>query len=451
MTSGLTRLKRIHLRCENTPIVGPVFYASRLVLAHRDIRGAARHVYSRCEQTPVVGPAFFAIRLILVRGDIRGAARHLRARTAGDLAGIYSRWRPLLYLRSPRPAYWRLLTSRRKSARLAKERSSTSAERGQQGRSGYLYSYEFDTAVANYADIKSIIEHHERSKPLVSSFYRALYDLRSGIVLRMVWVMEEVLKHHVKSFGLELERFAPYQLLRSSCGDIDVRNGSIKYLQSATRHDPSLGEAHYQLGLIFRAEHRLEEALPCLQTASALPPTMLPGPHDLPLSVRTHYEAGLVLRDLKHFDESLASFEKAVALDPDFPDAQRMLVEELRRAGRYGEAGEHFHKAMFYRPVVPRLPSLPMPLAPALASKATYLYEPKIAALLLDHPVPLPPISITLHRGFRIFQLFGQTYGVPEGDGPINYPSLVARDHAVMFVHPERKKVIASIDAFLGA
>jgi tetratricopeptide (TPR) repeat protein len=346
--------------------------------------------------------------------------------------------------------YWQFERSRREAARISRIRSANAMERGQLGRSGYLYPYEFDTAVTKYQDIKSIIDHHERSKQLVSSFYRALYDLRSGIVLRMVWVIQEALERNTNSFGLELDFFAPYQLLRSSCGDIDPRKQSIEYLQSATRHDPSLAEAYYQLGVIHRTEHRLDEALRCLQTATGLAPTMLPGPADVPLIVRAHYEAGLVLRDLNRFGEALGSFERAVELAPEFSDAHRMLAEEFRRIRRYARVSRHFHRAMFYRPPVPLLPLLPPRLAAAPPLGAGRFFEPEIVGPLLDRPVLLPPISVALHRGFRVFKLFDQTYAVPKDDGPIQYPSLLAQDHAVMFVSPEWDKVIGSINEFLG-
>jgi tetratricopeptide (TPR) repeat protein len=443
-TRKMTGLKRAYSRCEHIPILGPFFSACRLVVAHGDVRGAARSLRASAKQ------AYVQLEGMPIIAWLFRKSRRLSNASADFMASI------LLYLRSPRHAYWRLrhahwwlVRRQRKMARIATMQKLSATKLRQLGQTGYLYPYEFDTAIANFADIKSIIEHHERSKPLASTFYRALYDLRSGLLLHRVRAIEDALKHHVKSFGLELERFAPYQLLRSSCADIDARKQSIEFLQSATRHNPSLGEAYYQLGVIYRVENRLTEALPCLQAAARLPPTMLQGSHELPLSVRAYYEAGLVLRDLKRFDEALVSFEKAVELAPEFSDAHRMLGEELRRAGRYAQAAEYFHRAMFYRPVVPLLPSLPPRLAPAPGSDAAKLSDPEIAGILLDRPVVLPAISIELHRGFRVFKLFGQIYGIPEGDGPIDYPGLVARDHVVMFVDSQREKVIRSVNEFL--
>ena len=427
---GLSGVERLWARLMAIPFLGLPFATPRLLL-RRDLGGLKRLIvvdikrtYHFLEHQPVIGPVInrkmVAARYYYRRNKSGGPGSLWRALLRDLLRyGQQLPRRPItvlvLYIRVPRVFFRRSAQVLGRLYRTVVPVSHTQTKMRQWDRSGYFYSYEFDAAVTKYSDIKSVILHHERSKPLVSSFYRGLYDLRSGLVLRMAWMMEEVLEHHAKSFGIGLAEFAPYQLLRASYADLDPRTQSIAYLRAAIERDPCLAEAHCHLGIIYRETGHDKEALACFHAVLDLAPTILCGKFEIPLPARAQYESGLVLRRLGRRDEALACFRKAVEAlgcfanahrNPGtdcFADAHRALAEELRYAKRYAEAAEQFHRAMYCREIPPILPALPVRLAAAPAEDATTFFGPEIEPLDTEHPVQLPPhhdLGILLYRYF---------------------------------------------------
>jgi tetratricopeptide (TPR) repeat protein len=457
----LSRVKRIWSRCEAIPILGLVFSTPRLLLLRRDpvtlrrfyianlrhtyalFAPPLKRVYGFCQGLPLVGPAFTAARRVVKTKWATWSSRVPRQPTI-------SGWNYLMYLRAPHLGPLQAWCGlRRVSSRIAAATESEPTRR-RRGRSGYLYSYEFDAAVTKYSDIKSVIEHHERAKPLMSPFYRALYDLRSGVVLRMVWIAEELLEHHAKSFGLDLAELPPYQLLRSSYADLDPRNQSIRYLRAAIEQDPELAEAYYHLASIHSETGNPEEALISYRAMLDLPETIRHAPHDVSLRARGYGECGLVLRRLGRYEEALGCFEKAVAAEDGFGMAHRELAKELRRAKRYGEAAEHLRRAVYYRPSLPTLPALPARLKPASAASRASFHAPEILEVDQRYPVSVPALDITNRASFRLFRLYGNCYAVLSADSAISYPRLLSRDYAVIFVDRDWDKVVDRVDEFWG-
>jgi tetratricopeptide (TPR) repeat protein len=460
-STPLTGVKRIWCRLEAIPILGMVFFTPRLLLLRRDLVTLRRfyianlrqtyalgapplkRVYAFCQGLPIVGPGFTAARRI---AKAKWASRSRRApRGKTRLRVNYA-----MYLKVPRLVPLQVRCELRRMSRRIGAATESEPVRRRRGRSGYLYSYEFDGAVTKYADVRSVIEHHERAKPQVSEFYRALYDLRSGVVLRMVWIMEEMLEHHAKSFGLDLIDLPPYQLLRSSYADLDLRSQSLYYLRAAVEREPELAEAHYHLATIHSETGNLEEALICYRAMFDLPPTMRLAPHDTPLRARGYSECGVVLRRLGRYEEALECFEKGVEALDGFGAAHRELAKELRRAKKYAAAAEHLRRAMYYRPSLPMLPALPARLEPAPAGGQEFFHDPEIKEIDRRYPVAIPSLDITNRAGFRLFRLYGHCYAVLSADSAISYPRLLSRDYAVIFVDRDLDNVVRRVDQFWG-
>lgn len=232
-----------------------------------------------------------------------------------------------------------------------------------------LVPLEFDESAQQYSDIYSMVQHNNREKQKHKNATKAIYDLRSGLILRMVMVVDRIFDHFLHSFDLTPEDFEPRKLLYASCGLIDIEGEALSYFRSALDHNPNLAEARYALAFTLRERGQLEEAVAEFRRAASLPPTMLIGKQDISVKARAWFDCGMTLEDLGHADEAAQCYEEAVAAAPDFSEAHRKLGEYLRQKGEVLRAAKHFDSAMRYRMIIPTLPALPDRLAPAAAER----------------------------------------------------------------------------------
>jgi tetratricopeptide (TPR) repeat protein len=112
-------------------------------------------------------------------------------------------------------------------------------------------------------------------------------------------------------------------------------------LHEATRVDPQLAKAHYNLGLVFSKQGKREEAAAALQRAVRLQPVY----------PRAHCEYGYVLADLGKKDMALVHLKLAVEQEPALErarsrlqalEAQPQASEQASKPGQVGLSPEEF-------------------------------------------------------------------------------------------------------------
>jgi len=107
--------------------------------------------------------------------------------------------------------------------------------------------------------------------------------------------------------------------------------------------DPSLAEAHHQLGNALKNLHRYADAAASLQRASELAPQ----------NAAIWLNFGVTLLALSLRDEAITCFQRAIALEPGRPEAHNVLGSAFLDAGRIGEAKKQLEMALRLRPAYP--------------------------------------------------------------------------------------------------
>ena len=151
--------------------------------------------------------------------------------------------------------------------------------------------------------------------------------------------------------------------------------------------EPDRVEAHHNLGLVLRAQGRLEEAAAAFERALVLRPSLVPAhvslgqvrqalgdlagaatslQHALALApghAIGHYNLGVILTRLGRVDEATQAYRRAVALQPDFADAHTNLANILQDQSRLEEAEAAYRRVVA---LAPDSPEARMNLAKAL-------------------------------------------------------------------------------------
>lgn len=106
--------------------------------------------------------------------------------------------------------------------------------------------------------------------------------------------------------------------------------------QAALRDNPNNVEAHNQLGRLYFADNRYDEAIECFQNAVRLQPAN-------PNYVENLGKAALMKRD---YPLAVESFRRAMQLAPAMPAYPYYLGVIAEREGRKQEALHHYRKAL---------------------------------------------------------------------------------------------------------
>jgi tetratricopeptide (TPR) repeat protein len=111
------------------------------------------------------------------------------------------------------------------------------------------------------------------------------------------------------------------------------------YLE-ALKADPTLAEAHHNLGLVYQAQGRLDRTAPELQAALELNPDL----------ARARYNQGVLLLNLGQIARATELFESFVEMRPEDAEALRALGRVYRVAGQLDEAEVAFKAAIRQAP-----------------------------------------------------------------------------------------------------
>lgn len=140
-------------------------------------------------------------------------------------------------------------------------------------------------------------------------------------------VLEEAAARGVRDPGVHVER------ARQAREALDY-DAATAWLMKAIGIDPSLAEAHLDLGKVYLFQGRLAEARASFETARRLAPTDPYAPY---------YLANL-LADEGHHDQAAPLLERSLELDPLNPKAHYSLAQAYQRLGREADAKAEFAK-----------------------------------------------------------------------------------------------------------
>ena len=110
---------------------------------------------------------------------------------------------------------------------------------------------------------------------------------------------------------------------------------AIELMNQAIRANPSF-LMHFNLGFVFQAQGKLNEAIACYQDAITLKPDF----------VEAHLHLGGMFKATGELDSAIRQYREALALKPDFAEAHSNLGNALYSQGRLDTAVECYRKAL---------------------------------------------------------------------------------------------------------
>lgn len=114
-----------------------------------------------------------------------------------------------------------------------------------------------------------------------------------------------------------------------------AQDAACRVYEEAIRLDPSLVEAHVNVGRLYQEEGRLEEAEASYRRAIQLRPDF----------TVAYFNLRVVLEDRGRDDAAITAYQRARQLDPRFQPAHCHLAELYERQGRPQDALRHYAAA----------------------------------------------------------------------------------------------------------
>jgi tetratricopeptide (TPR) repeat protein len=115
---------------------------------------------------------------------------------------------------------------------------------------------------------------------------------------------------------------------------------AIANYAEAIRLEPESTEAHFNLANALKEHGRCDEAVQSYKRAITLKPDF----------AEAHYNMANALRTRGRHNEAISNYERAIQLKPDYAKAYNNLGLALRKLGRLTEAIENYRKAIRLRP-----------------------------------------------------------------------------------------------------
>jgi protein O-mannosyl-transferase len=115
---------------------------------------------------------------------------------------------------------------------------------------------------------------------------------------------------------------------------------AISHFRAAINLEPSLADAHSQLGTALYRQGRREEGVLQLETATRLKPSYAPA----------HFNLGVALQNQGRSDDAITQFREALRCRPDYAEAHNGLGVALETKGQINEGLGHLEEAVRLRP-----------------------------------------------------------------------------------------------------
>ena len=168
--------------------------------------------------------------------------------------------------------------------------------------------------------------------PLVSSRTDADAVLQQALQLHEKGRLAEAKAIYLQVLRTQPDHSKALHFMGVICHQTGKNEAAKDLIEKSLSSDPAYADAHNNLGNVFLALRKPEEALKCYQTALTL---------ENGESCILHKNVGTALTELDRYDEAIQSFRDALSIGAGAIDIHVSLGCCLARAGRYNEAIEH--------------------------------------------------------------------------------------------------------------
>jgi tetratricopeptide (TPR) repeat protein len=182
----------------------------------------------------------------------------------------------------------------------------------------YRHILATDAGHADSLHLLGMLEHRRRR-----------HDIGAGLIERAIAIQPKVAAYH------------------SNLGTVFQAQGKLDEaaacFERALALRPDWAEVHSNLGNVLQTQDKLEEAAACHERALALKPECAEACSNL----------GIVRQCQGRLDQAVSCYERALALQPDYVDAHNNLGTALLEQDRVEEAVAHYERALVLKPDYP--------------------------------------------------------------------------------------------------
>lgn len=144
---------------------------------------------------------------------------------------------------------------------------------------------------------------------------------------------ESTAKALLKTFP---DAFVLYNLYGNTLAGQNKFKDAVAAFRKALEIDPSVGELHFNLGILLTNLNRTDEAINSYKKALNLKPDL----------TDAHYNLGSAFQSQDKFDQAAKSYQKAIVLEPGFFEALVNLGVVLQEQSKLAEAIDVYRRAL---------------------------------------------------------------------------------------------------------
>lgn len=166
-------------------------------------------------------------------------------------------------------------------------------------------------------------------QPTQAEIQPVLNALNSGNLDLAETTAKALLKNFPNAFVL-------YNLYGNALAGQSKYKEAVSAFRKALDIDPSVGELHFNLGILLTNLNHTDEAITSYKKAVNLKPNL----------TDAHYNLGAALQSQYKFEQAASSYQKAIVLEPGFFEALVNLGVVLQEQGKLGEAIDVYRRAL---------------------------------------------------------------------------------------------------------
>ncbi len=160
-----------------------------------------------------------------------------------------------------------------------------------------------------------------------------MIEYQRGCPKAAIVLIRRAIKHNPKGAAYYSNLGTVYHAL----GRLDEAAG---WYNQALALQPQMATAHFNLGNVFHTQEKLEEATACYERALRLQPDL----------ADAHYNLGNLLQTQGKLEEAVRSYERALEIDPRKHQALHNLGNALQKQDKFDEARRCYERALSIAP-----------------------------------------------------------------------------------------------------